>query len=80
MEQLLDLKMAGITEPSKEELQHTEGGSILGITAAFVGAAILGNLTLEIIKDGSAQCWEDFKEGYSNAREGRQLWRKKLKI
>jgi len=71
MEKLLDLKMTGTIELEKEDLQQTEGGSILAIAAAFVGCAILGNLTLEVIKDGSSQCWEDFVEGYNNAREGR---------
>jgi lactobin A/cerein 7B family class IIb bacteriocin len=68
MEKVLDLKMSGVMELGKEELQEVEGGGILAAVAGFVGAALLGAATVELLVDGSAQCWEDFKEGYRSTQ------------
>jgi lactobin A/cerein 7B family class IIb bacteriocin len=68
MEKVLDLKMSGVMELGKEELQEVEGGGTLAAVAGFVGAALLGAATVELLVDGSAQCWEDFKEGYRSTQ------------
>ncbi|MBW6536271.1 MAG: class IIb bacteriocin, lactobin A/cerein 7B family [Mariniphaga sp.] len=68
MENLLDFKMPGVIELGKEELQEVEGGGILAAVAGFVGAALLGAATVEVLIEGSAQCWEDFKEGYRSTQ------------
>lgn len=72
MEKTLDLKMPGVVELGKEELIEVEGGgpllAILAAAAKFAGMALLGAATVEIIVDGSAQCWEDFKTGYQSTQ------------
>ncbi len=71
MEKKLDVKMPGVTELGKEELIEVEGGGIwvvLAAAAKFAGLALLGAATVEIIVDGSAQCWEDFKKGYQSTQ------------
>jgi hypothetical protein len=69
MENLLDLKMPRVMELGREELKENEGGSILGGIAALLGTGLLVSATWEVIRDGSAQCWEDFKEGYNSTQK-----------
>ncbi|MCK5730946.1 MAG: hypothetical protein KAH68_07720 [Draconibacterium sp.] len=68
MEKTLDLKIPGVQELGKEELRGADGGGILLGIATLLGGALLAGATWEIITSSSAECWEDFTEGYESVR------------
>ncbi|GEM_PF-1533818 len=68
MENSLELKLHGVQEVDEVQLETIDGGSIAIAVAVFIGSALLGAATVEVITEGSAQCWEDFKEGYNSTQ------------
>jgi len=65
MENSLELKMSGVQELGRKEMKEVEGGG--GVFAALALGLLVG-AAIEVITEGSAQCWKDFKEGYDSTR------------
>ena len=69
MKNVLELELPVVKELDRNELNEIEGGNPLTAFAGFIGTALLGAAAVEVIIDGSAQCWEDFNEGYQSTQQ-----------
>lgn len=61
-----NLIVYGVQEMNAKEMKKTDGGGWFPWN--IVGGIIIGGLLWEVITDGTAQCWEDFMEGYNSTQ------------
>lgn len=59
-----NVKDYGVQEMDTNEMKKIDGGSFW----AVFGGIVFAGLVYEVLTEGSAQCWADFKAGYNEVR------------